>query len=164
MAIDFFTVLLAVFVIIMYIYLILVRKSVLIKSRKRSFFYILVIGCSLILLTSTLFSEQTIDQRIRGFLSILLILSFLLDTKGLADDRLILGPFDKNGVMYQDVEKMALLIKKKEIRLNYFKNDRRGPMMKFSIPLEDLLAFLSERLKEDAEISILVDDENSKTG
>ncbi|WP_206912149.1 hypothetical protein IGL98_001805 [Enterococcus sp. DIV0840] len=159
MVIDFFTVLLAAFVLIMYVYLILVRKSILIKSLKRKFIYVLVIGISLLILLLTLATEQTLDQRIRGFLSVLLVLSFLLDSKGLSDDRLILGPFDKNGILYQDVEKMALLIKKKEIRLNYFKNGRRGPMMKFSIPLEELLAFLSDRLNEEAEISILVDED-----
>ncbi|MGX7243339.1 hypothetical protein ACWOC1_00670 [Enterococcus quebecensis] len=160
MSIDFFTVLLAIFVVLIYIYLNLVRKSILIRSIKRRFFYVLVFGFSSIVLVTTLFSEQTTDQRIRGFLSVLLILSFLLDTKGLSDDRLILGPFDKNGVMYHDIEKMALLLKQKEIRLNYFKNGRRGPMLKFSMPIEDLLSFLSERLNEEAEISILVEEDN----
>ncbi|WP_086313092.1 hypothetical protein A5821_000677 [Enterococcus sp. 7F3_DIV0205] len=159
MVIDFFTVLLAAFVVVMYSYLGLVRRSVLIKNVKRKFIFGVVIGFSLFILILSLISEQTVDQRIRSFLSILLVLSFLLDTKGLSDDRLILGPFDKNGVMYQDIEKMALLLKKEEIRLNYFKNGRRGPMMTFSIPLEDLLAFLSERLNEETEISILVDEE-----
>ncbi|MBO0468199.1 hypothetical protein JZO73_11735 [Enterococcus plantarum] len=158
MVINYFTLLLSAFVVIMYVYLILVRKTILIKSVKRKLIYMLVIGFSLLILLLTLVTEQTFDQRIRGFLSVLLVLSFLLDTKGLSDDRLILGPFDKNGILYQDVDKMALLIKKKEICLNYFKNGRRGPMMKFSIPLEDLLAFFSERLNEDTEISILVDE------
>ncbi|OJG68854.1 hypothetical protein RV09_GL000253 [Enterococcus moraviensis] len=143
----------------MYIYLILVRKSILIKSFKKKFTYGIVIGCSLFVLAMTVLADQTVDQRIRGFLSVLLILSFLLDAKGLSEDRIILGPFDKNGILYQDIEKMALLLKKNEIRLNYFKNGRRGPMMKFSIPLEELLAFLSKRVNEETEISILVDED-----
>ena len=159
MVIDFFTLLLAAFVIIMYIYLILVRKSILIKSFKKKFTYGIVIGCSLFVLAMTVLADQTVDQRVRGFLSVLLILSFLLDAKGLSEDRIILGPFDKNGILYQDIEKMALLLKKNEIRLNYFKNGRRGPMMKFSIPLEELLAFLSKRVNEETEISILVDED-----
>ncbi|MEI5988536.1 hypothetical protein [Enterococcus crotali] len=159
MIIDFFTVLLAAFVVILYTYLILVRKSILIKSIKRRAIYGLVGVMSLLILITIFTSDQTIDQMVRSGLSILLILSFLLDSKGLSDDRLILGPFDKNGVMYKDVEKIALLLKKKEIRLNYFKNGRRGPMMKFSIPLEDLLAFLSGRLNEETEISILVEED-----
>lgn len=159
MIIDFFTVLLAAFVVILYTYLILVRKSILIKSIKRRAIYGLVGVMSLLILITIFTSDQIIDQMVRSGLSILLILSFLLDSKGLSDDRLILGPFDKNGVMYKDVEKIALLLKKKEIRLNYFKNGRRGPMMKFSIPLEDLLAFLSGRLNEETEISILVEED-----
>lgn len=159
MIIDFFTVLLTAFVVILYIYLILVRKSILIKSVKRKEIYGLIGGVCLLILITIVTSDQTFDQIVRSLLSILLVMSFLLDAKGLADDRLILGPFDKNGVMYQDIEKMALLLRKKEIRLNYFKNGRRGPMMKFSIPLEDLLAFLSKRLNEETEISILVEED-----
>ncbi|OJG86516.1 hypothetical protein RV15_GL002375 [Enterococcus silesiacus] len=151
--------LLTAFVVILYIYLILVRKSILIKSVKRRAIYGIIGGLSLLILITITSSDQTTDQIIRGGLSILLVMSFLLDSKGLADDRLILGPFDKNGVMYQDIDKMALLLKKKEIRLNYFKDGRRGPMMKFSIPLEDLLAFLSGRLNEETEISILVEED-----
>lgn len=160
MVISFFTILLATFVVIMYVYLILIRNSILIKSVKRKSKYVLVIGFSLIILSLTLANEQTFDQRARIYLSAALVLSFLLDTNGLSEDRLITGPFDHKGILYQDIEKIALLIQEKEIRLNYFKNGRRGPMMKFSIPLEELLAFFSERLNEDAEISILVDEEN----
>ncbi|MEI5992558.1 hypothetical protein [Candidatus Enterococcus mansonii] len=159
MVIDFFTVLLTVFVVIMYVYLILVRRSILIKSVKKRMFYIVVLGVSFLILLVSLISEQTLDQKLRSYLSMLLVLSFLLDAKGFAEDRLILGPFDNKGIMYQDIDKIALLLKDKEIRLNYFKNGRRGPMMKFSLPLEDLLAFLSKRLNEDAEINILVDEE-----
>lgn len=159
MDIDFLTVLLLVFVATMYIYLSLVRKSILIKSVKKKIVFPLVIGFSVIIFCTTLMADLPFTQKVRGVLSVLLVLSFLLDAKGLSEDRLILGPFDKNGVMYRDIEKMALLLKGKEIRLNYFKNGRRGPMMKFSIPLEDLLAFLSERLNEEAEISILVEEE-----
>lgn len=160
MEITFFTLLLAAFVVIMYIYLILVRKSILIKGLRKPLTLVLIIASSIIFFIILLLSDQTIDQRVRSLLSLLLLLSFLLDTKGLSDDRIILGPFDQRGVMYQDIDKIALLLKNKEIRLNYFKDDHRGPMLKFSLPLEDLLAFFSERLNEDAEISILVDEEN----
>jgi uncharacterized membrane protein YhaH (DUF805 family) len=158
--IDFFTVLLTIFVLLMYIYLILVRKSIVIKSTRKKIVYVLVFGSSLIVILLTVGMERSLDQRIRGFLAVLLIFSFLLDTKGFSDDRLILGPFDRKGVLYQDIEKIALLLKGEEIRLNFFKNGRRGPMMSFSIPLEELLAFLSDRLTEEAQINILVDEEN----
>ncbi|OEG08482.1 hypothetical protein BCR25_13090 [Enterococcus termitis] len=158
--IDFFTVLLTIFVLLMYIYLILVRKSIVIKSTRKKIVYVLVFGSSLVVILLTVGMERSLDQRIRGFLAVLLIFSFLLDTKGFSDDRLILGPFDRKGVLYQDIEKIALLLRGEEIRLNFFKNGRRGPMMSFSIPLEELLAFLSDRLTEEAQINILVDEEN----
>ncbi|MFD2305601.1 hypothetical protein [Enterococcus termitis] len=160
MIIDFFTVLLTIFVLLMYIYLILVRKSIVIKSTRKKIVYVLVFGSSLVVILLTVGMERSLDQRIRGFLAVLLIFSFLLDTKGFSDDRLILGPFDRKGVLYQDIEKIALLLRGEEIRLNFFKNGRRGPMMSFSIPLEELLAFLSDRLTEEAQINILVDEEN----
>ncbi|OJG97960.1 hypothetical protein RV18_GL003656 [Enterococcus termitis] len=144
----------------MYIYLILVRKSIVIKSTRKKIVYVLVFGSSLVVILLTVGMERSLDQRIRGFLAVLLIFSFLLDTKGFSDDRLILGPFDRKGVLYQDIEKIALLLRGEEIRLNFFKNGRRGPMMSFSIPLEELLAFLSDRLTEEAQINILVDEEN----
>ncbi|MBO0469251.1 hypothetical protein JZO66_01745 [Enterococcus sp. DIV0242_7C1] len=158
MIIDFFTVILFIFVVLLYVYLFLVRKSILIKSVKKKIIYVLISIVSLLILFLALSVEQTLDQRIRSFLAILLVLSFLLDAKGFSDDRLILGPFDRKGVEYHEIDKMALLLKEKEIWLNYFKDDRRGPVLKFSIPLEELLTFLSGRLNEDAEINILVDE------
>ncbi|MGG5340765.1 hypothetical protein [Enterococcus sp. AZ020] len=158
MIIDFFTVILFIFVVLLYVYLFLVRKSILIKSVKKKIIYVLISIVSLLILFLALSVEQTLDQRIRSFLVILLVLSFLLDAKGFSDDRLILGPFDRKGIEYHEINKMALLLKEEEIWLNYFKDDRRGPMLKFSIPLEELLTFLSGRLNEDAEINILVDE------
>ncbi|MCA5012834.1 hypothetical protein H3T55_07480 [Enterococcus sp. S22(2020)] len=158
MIIDFFTVILFIFVVLLYVYLFLVRKSILIKSVKKKIIYVLISIVSLLILFLALSVEQTLDQRIRSFLAILLVLSFLLDAKGFSDDRLILGPFDRKGIEYHEIDKMALLLKEEEIWLNYFKDDRRGPMLKFSIPLEELLTFLSGRLNEDAEINILVDE------
>ncbi|WP_429952563.1 hypothetical protein [Enterococcus sp. AZ192] len=125
---------------------------------KKKIIYVLISIVSLLILFLALSVEQTLDQRIRSFLVILLVLSFLLDAKGFSDDRLILGPFDRKGIEYHEINKMALLLKEEEIWLNYFKDDRRGPMLKFSIPLEELLTFLSGRLNEDAEINILVDE------
>ncbi|GGC81197.1 hypothetical protein [Enterococcus wangshanyuanii] len=158
MIIDFFTVLLFIFVLLMYVYLILVRKSILIKSVKKKIVYVFISTVSLLILFMALSVEQSADQRIRSFLALLLVLSFLLDAKGFSDDRLILGPFDRKGILYRDIDKMALLLKEEEIWLNYFKDGRRGPMLKFSIPLEELLCFLSDRLNEEAEINILVDE------
>ncbi|WP_404588704.1 hypothetical protein [Enterococcus sp. UD-01] len=102
---------------------------------------------------------QDIIQRVRSLLAVLVLLSFLLDAKGFSEDRLILGPFDNKGILYQDIDKIAVLLKKDELRLNYFKNDRRGKLLTFTIPLEELLAFLAPRLNEEAKIEILVDEE-----
>jgi hypothetical protein len=157
--IDFFTLLLMVFVVLLYVYLFLVRKSIIIKSKRRPVTFVVIFLWSLFLLLFVVLSVQDIIQRVRSLLAVLVLLSFLLDAKGFSEDRLILGPFDNKGILYQDIDKIAVLLKKDELRLNYFKNDRRGKLLTFTIPLEELLAFLAPRLNEEAKIEILVDEE-----
>ncbi|MFK4565676.1 hypothetical protein ABH902_000232 [Enterococcus sp. UD-01] len=159
MIIDFFTLLLMVFVVLLYVYLFLVRKSIIIKSKRRPVTFVVIFLWSLFLLLFVVLSVQDIIQRVRSLLAVLVLLSFLLDAKGFSEDRLILGPFDNKGILYQDIDKIAVLLKKDELRLNYFKNDRRGKLLTFTIPLEELLAFLAPRLNEEAKIEILVDEE-----
>jgi hypothetical protein len=157
--IDFFTLLLLVFVVLLYIYLWLVRKSIIIKSKRRPATFIAIFLFNFFLLFLMVVSVQDSTQRIRSILAILVLLSFLLDTRGFSEGRLILSSFDNRGVVYRDIEKITILLKNEELRLNYFKNERRGKLLTFNVPLEELLAFLSPRLNEETEIEILVDEQ-----
>ncbi|MTD38923.1 hypothetical protein GIX45_09800 [Erwinia sp. CPCC 100877] len=159
MTIDFFTLLFLLFVILLYVYLWLVRKSIVIKSKRKTVKHVAIFVYSLFLVFLMVISVQDMTQRIRSLLALLVLLSFLMDTRGFSEDRLILGPFDNKGILYKDIDKIAVLLKKDELRLNYFKNDRRGTLLTFSVPLEELLAFLAPRLNEEAKIEILVDEE-----
>jgi hypothetical protein len=157
--IDFFTLLLMIFVVLLYVYLWLARKSIVIKSKRNPMTFVGIFLWSLFLLLFVVLSVQDIIQQVRGLLAILVLWSFLLDAKGFSEDRLILGSFDNRGVLYQDIDKIAVLLKEDELRLNYFKNDQRGKLLTFTVPLEELLAFLAPRLNEEAKIEILVDEE-----
>ncbi len=47
----------------------------------------------------------------------------------------------------------------KIVKMNFFRNGWRGPMLKFSASLEELVPFLSQRLNDEAEIDIMIDPE-----
>lgn len=160
MSLDFLTVLLIIFVFLMYIYLYLVRSSVLIKGKKNRLVRVGASILALLMFFIAFTTDGTTNQLIRNILSALMLLSFNLDSKGLTEDRIITTPFDKSGTLYTDIEKIVLLKKADEIRMNYFKNGRRGPLITFIIPLEEMIPFLAKRLNEETELSIIIDEEN----
>ena len=43
--------------------------------------------------------------------------------------------------------------------MNFFRNGWRGPLMKFSVSMEELVSFLAQHLNEDAEIDIMIDSD-----
>ncbi|OJG73388.1 hypothetical protein RV11_GL001168 [Enterococcus phoeniculicola] len=101
----------------------------------------------------------TLDDRVRGVLAALIFLSFLLDRKGLTDERIILNVFDRRGVAYSEIDRIVLYQNKEsnEVKLNFFRSGLRGPLLKFSIPMEELVLFLSTKLKEDADLEIIIE-------
>lgn len=162
MIVDGFTLLLAVFVVIMYVYLYLVRKSITIRAVKNpTIKYLVPFFCLLIIWTGLTPEAASFNEKIRSVLSVLIVLSFLMDAKGFSNDRIITHSFDNQGALYTDIEKIVLFQKTNEIRLNYFKNGRRGPMLKFAVPLEELVIFLSTRMNEEAELSIVIDEDQA---
>ena len=46
--------------------------------------------------------------------------------------------------------------------MNFFRNGWRGPMLKFSASLEELVPFLSQRLNDEAEIDIMIDQNKTE--
>lgn len=159
MGIQFLTIILAAFVCVLYAYLILARKSIVIKAKKSKRFFQFILSFSVLLLVLTVTDQQSLDHFIRSVLAVLVLLSFLLDAKGLSEDRLILTPFDVKGVLYQDIDKIVLLVRQEEIRLNYFNHGRRGPMLKFTVPVETLLAFFSNHLSEETQVELLIEED-----
>lgn len=159
MGIQFLTIILAVFVCVLYAYLILARKNILIKAKRNQHFFRFILSFSTLLFVLTITNQQSLDHLVRSLLATLVLLSFLLDTKGFSEDRLVLTPFDVNGVLYQDIDKIVLLVKHEEIRMNYFTHGRRGPLVKFDVSIETLLLFFSDHLTEDTHVEVLIDQE-----
>ncbi|MHC5229375.1 hypothetical protein ACYSNW_13940 [Enterococcus sp. LJL99] len=155
MFIDFFTIILGLFTLVLYSYLYLVQKSIRIKSQKAStnFWFLFLIS------TASLIYSFLIGHQIKGVLAALILLSFLIDARGLSEDRIIASPFDRTGTLYSEIDRIVLLLKNEEIKMNYFKNGHREPMLKFSGSLEELLEFLASRLNKQVEIDILIDEE-----
>ena len=54
------------------------------------------------------FMEETFENRLRGVVSGLLFLSFVFDSRGLAEDRFIIHPLNIRGILYQEVDRVVL--------------------------------------------------------
>ncbi|EOL46106.1 hypothetical protein [Enterococcus phoeniculicola] len=156
---SLFTLLLFLFVIIMFLYLNLVRKEVRIATLRRKNTSIIIVGLSILTIWMSITTYTTLDDRVRGVLAALIFLSFLLDRKGLTDERIILNVFDRRGVAYSEIDRIVLYQNKEsnEVKLNFFRSGLRGPLLKFSIPMEELVLFLSTKLKEDADLEIIIE-------
>jgi hypothetical protein len=50
------------------------------------------------------------------------------------------------------------------IKLNYFRKQRRGPILTFDYPLTELVVFLSTHLNEGSTLEILTKDDQDKNG
>ncbi|KAF1296582.1 hypothetical protein BAU15_14665 [Enterococcus sp. JM4C] len=156
---SIFTILLFLFVIIMFLYLNIVRKEIRITAIRRKNTTIFIICLAILTLWLTVTTYTTIDEQIRGVLSALIFLSFLLDRKGLSEERIILNVFDRRGVMYSEIDRVVLYQVKdsKEVRMNFFKKGLRGPLLNFSLPIEELVLFLSTKLGEEADLEIVIE-------
>ena len=156
---SIFTLLLFLFVVIMFLYLNLVKKEIRIATLRRKNTSIIIVGISVLTLWMSITTYTTLDDRVRGVLAALIFLSFLLDRKGLTDERIILNVFDRRGVIYSEIDRVVLSQNKEsnEVKLNFFRRGLRGPLLKFSIPMEELVLFLSTKLKEDADLEIVIE-------
>ncbi|HCQ8738073.1 TPA: hypothetical protein ACN1NE_000309 [Enterococcus faecalis] len=158
MIIDGFTLLLFLFVVVMYGYFFFVRKSIVIPAAKHPTTKYLVAFFSLMILANAFSAGDKIEM-IRSVLYILIIFSFLYDARGFAEDCIITHPFDNRGTAFKDIEKIVLVQKPNGIRLGYLKKGRRGVVLRFSAPLEEMVLFLSTRMNEEAEIDIIVNED-----
>ncbi|MGM0124165.1 hypothetical protein IGI37_001539 [Enterococcus sp. AZ194] len=156
---SLFTVLLFLFVIIMFLYLMMVRKEIRIKAVRRRNTTVFIVCITILTLWLTVTTYTTVDDRLRGILSALIFLSFLLDRKGLSDERIILNVFDRRGVIYSEIDRVVLYQTNdsSEIKMNFFRNGLRGPLLKFSLPVEELVLFLSTKLGEEADLEIVIE-------
>ncbi|WP_086347530.1 hypothetical protein [Candidatus Enterococcus clewellii] len=155
---EFFTIILLLFVIILYAYLILVRKSIQVFAKRSPAPAIIGAGLGFVFLLFGLFTPQTLNDKMQDVLTACLLFSFLLDCKGLADTRIITNSFDNRGISYSELEKIVLQVKDQDVHMNYFRKGRRGPIMHFKMPIEQLLSFLSDKVANDLQIDIVIEE------
>lgn len=160
--VSFFTIVLFLFVIVMCLFLWLVRREIVYKTVRNRWVYLVVPFLAVLVLWYTLVSQPTTDELAKGVLASLVLLSFLLDSRGLTTEGLVLNSFDHRGVPYSEINKVVLYQPKgsKEVKMNFFRNGWRGPLLKFSVSLEELIPFLAKHLNDDAELDIMIEHED----
>ena len=153
-----FTILLLIFVLVLFAYLFLIEKEIIFKSRRKStsFYLILALGVGTIVLVGL--NPTTLDENVRGILAGLIILSFLIDAKGFAENHISINAMDKKGIPYAEVDRIVLLKTKNQVKVNFFRRGMRGPLFVLNEPLEEIVAFLATHLKEGTQIDILLDE------
>ena len=158
------TLLMCAFTIVLYLYLLVVRKEIHFIAVERNLSKIAITIFSVMIILSMLMMDDQLDNQVRGIVSGFVFLSFVLDSRGLALDRIIVHPMSIKGVLYQDIDRVVLFQEKEgqPIKMNYFRKGMRGPLMKFKQPLAELVVFLSEHLNEGTPIDILVDHDQGK--
>lgn len=115
-----FTILLLIFVLVLFAYLFLIEKEIIFKSRRKStsFYLILALGVGTIVLVGL--NPTTLDENVRGILAGLIILSFLIDAKGFAENHISINAMDKKGIPYAEVDRIVLLKTKNQVKVNFF--------------------------------------------
>ena len=153
------TLMMCAFTIVLYLYLLVVRKEIHFIAVERKLSKIAITIFSVMIIGSMLMMDDQLDNQVRGIVSGFVFLSFVLDSRGLALDRIIVHPMSIKGVLYQEIDRVVLFQEKEgqPIKMNYFRKGMRGPLMQFKQPLAELVVFLSEHLNEGTPIDILVD-------
>lgn len=162
---NIFTLLLAIFTIVLYAFLWLARKDIVIpvfKRRKQYSFYVFL---ALLILWIGFSNWQDSNGRIQTVLAALVMISFLLDKKGFTEESLILFSLDNRGIPLNEIERVVLFQEENGlIKLNYFRKQRRGPILTFDYSLTEFVVFLSTHLNEGSTLEILTKDDQDKNG
>ena len=153
-----FTVLMLIFVIVLFAYLLLIERELIFKSRRKSTSFYLILFLGLGTIGMVLINPTTLDENVRGVLAGMIILSFLMDAKGLTESHISVNAMDKKGIPYGEVDRIVLLKTKNQVKVNFFRRGMRGPLFVLNEPLEEIVEFLANHLKEGTPIDILLDE------
>ncbi|GGI64895.1 hypothetical protein ACFQOY_12860 [Enterococcus alcedinis] len=152
------TMLLLLFTILLYTYLFLVRKEIVFFSKRQSSASV-IYPCFLVFVLIIYYTNNvTLDKIFQGLAMALIVLSYLFNVRGIANQRIILHSYQNKGIMLEEINHVIIIqdTKKEELRINFFRYGLRLPMVKFDQSLEELLQFLSKSLEEDTEIDIII--------
>lgn len=162
---NIFTLLLGIFTIVLYVFLLLARRDIVIPVFKRRKQYPFYLFLAFLILWIGFTSWQDLNGRVQTILAALVMLSFLLDKKGFTEDSLILFSLDNRGIPLNEIERVVLFQEENGlIKLNYFRRERRGPILIFDYSLTEFVVFLSTHLNEGSTLEILTKDDEDKDG
>ena len=162
---NIFTLLLLFFTIVLYVFLLLTRKTIVIPVLQKKKMYPFYLFLTFLILWIGFSSWQDLNERVRTILAALIMLSFLLDKRGFTEDSLLLFSLDNRGIPFKEIERVVLYQEESGlIKLNYFRKDRRGPILTFNYPLTEMVVFLSTHLVEGTKLEILTKDDEPKDG
>lgn len=156
---NVFNGLLLLLAIVLYGYLILVRRELVFVSKRRSTITVAVPLFAIGALFLATHEATSLGEQFRGWLGALLIFSFFLDSKGLAKERIVTNAMDLRGIPYEEVSRVVLLASGKKTKLNFFRRGMRGPLLIFDAPVQEVVVFLAERLQEGTPIEVIVAEE-----
>lgn len=146
-------------------FLLLARRDIIVpvfKQRRQYPFYPFL---TVLILWIGFTSWQDLNGRVQTVLAALVMLSFLLDKKGFTEDSLILFSLDNRGIPLNEIERVVLFQEENGlIKLNYFRKERRGPILTFDYSLTEFVVFLSTHLNEGSTLEILTKDDQDKNG
>lgn len=141
------------------------RKDIVIPVFRRRKQYPFYLFFALLILWIGFSSWQDLNGRIQTILAALVMVSFLLDKKGFTEDSLILFSLDNRGIPLKEIERVVLFQEESGlIKLNYFRRERRGPILTFDYSLTEFVVFLSTHLNEGSTLEILTKDDQDKDG
>lgn len=154
------TLLMLLFTLVLYLFLNIVRREIIIAAKKRQLTIYLSIGVSVVLFVLYLISSNSLDDWLNGLGAVLIVLSFIFEKRGLAADHFVTNPLSKSGIAYESVSKITLqeVPEFSEVRLYIFYHGIRGPVLRFSNSMEELLEFLNQHLKQDTEVEVIMTD------
>jgi hypothetical protein len=158
-------VLLGIFTIVLYVFLLIARRDIVIPVFKRRRQYSFYLFLALLILWIGFTSWQDFNGRVQTVLAALVMLSFLLDKRGFTEEQLLLFSLDNRGIPLNEIERVVLFQEDSGlIKLNYFRKDRRGPILTFDYSLTEFVVFLSTHLSEGSTIEILTKEDQDKNG
>lgn len=162
---NVFTLIFALFTLILYAYLFVLRKELLFIAKRKSATSVVLPIILAVFVGSAYLTSDTFDEQVRGFVAVLLVLSYLINGRGIADDRFVLHALDNRGIKFQEVDRVVLFQDSTEnvIKLNFFRHGLRGPLMKFNTTTEKLVSYLATRLNQGTPIDVIIDQGNQKS-
>lgn len=143
------TLVMCAFTIVLYLYLFVVRKDIQFLAVERKLSKVAITIFSVMIILSMVMMEEALDNRVRGIVSGLVFLSFVLDSRGLALDRIIVHPMSIKGVLYQEIDRVVLFQEKEgqPIKMNYFRRGMRAPINEIQAAISRIGCFLVRTLE-----------------